>query len=155
MWHKGELFDISRDVWQSFSSKQLLKSEGVLEIEDLLSMQWFYCHLSSNFVVMLAIDLRVGYQLASDMLNTPVEGISGEDEQDAMIELMNCICGRLDRDHPANDCFELPRLLQPMEITLLLNKLHRLSDVTASIGEQWFYISLFEAEAAAKMDGSV
>ena len=65
MWHKGELFDISRDVWQSFSSKQLLKSEGVLEIEDLLSMQWFYCHLSSNFVVMLAIDLRVGYQLAS------------------------------------------------------------------------------------------
>lgn len=89
MWHKGELFDISRDVWQSFSSKQLLKNEGVLEIEDLLSMQWFYCHLSSNFVVMLAIDLRVGYQLASDMLNTPVEGISGEDEQDAMIELMN------------------------------------------------------------------
>lgn len=155
MWQTNELFDVSRDVWQSFSSQQLMKKEVILEVEDLLALQWFYCHLSSNFVVMLGVDVRVGYQLAADMLNTPIEGVTGEDEQDAMVELMNCICGRLDRDHPANDCFELPKLLQPMEITLLLSKLHQLSNVTASIGEQWFYISLFEAEATEKMDGAV
>ena len=153
MQQKSELFDISRDVWQSFSSTQILKSEIAVELKDLLPLQWFYCHLSSNFVVMLALDLSIGYQLASDMLNTSIDGLSEEDEQDAMVELMNCICGRLDRDHPANDCFELPRLLPPLERTLLLNKLHPLSDVTASIGGKWFYISLFETDVDAVMGG--
>jgi hypothetical protein len=151
MWKEGELFDISSNVWQSFSSEQFLKDDVELEKVKLLTLQWFYCHLSSNHVVMLAMDLVVGYQLAADMLNVSVDSVSEEDERDAVVELMNCICGQLDRDHPADECFGLPRVLAREEINVLLSRLNKLSDVTAKVGGEWLYIALFEAGATKNL----
>lgn len=150
MWQEGELFDISSNVWQSFSSKQFHKDDVELEKKQLLSLQWFYCHLSTNHVVMLGMDLVVGHQLAADMLNMSVVSVSEEDERDAVVELMNCICGQLDRDHPANECFDLPRALARKEINVLLSRLKKLSDVTANVGG-WLYIALFEADATKNL----
>jgi hypothetical protein len=141
--HK-HLFDISRSVWQSFSSQSLVEVNDSLEANSTLLLQWFYCHLSSSQVVMLGIDQSAGYQLAADMLHSSIDALSEEDEQDAMIELMNCICGVLDRDHPTDECFGLPKLLEPSGIQTLLSSLNKVSEVTANAGNKWFYIALFE-----------
>lgn len=148
-----ELFDISRKVWKSFSSEQLLEDNAELEEIKLLSLQWFYCHLSTNHVVMLGVDFIVGDQLAADMLSVPIGSISEEDEQDAVVELMNCICGQLDRDHPADECFDHPKHLAHSEVKALLFGLNKLLDVTAKVGEHWLYIALFEANPAEQLGG--
>ena len=153
MWQESELFDISRHVWQAFSSEQLLENDAELDKVKLLSLQWFYCPLSSDLVVMLGVDIIVGYQLAADMFNTPVDSVSEEDEKDAVVELMNCICGQLDRDHPANKCFDHPKLLESEESKALLHNLSKLSDVTAKAGGKWFYIALLEDKATEKHGG--
>ena len=146
MWQKSELFDISRNVWQSFSSKQLLESE--LEGINFSSLQCFNCHLSTHHVVMMGVDPMAGYQLAADMLNTSIASLSAEDEKDAVVELMNCICGQLDRDHPADKCFDHPKLLTSEETKVLLQGSNVLLGVTAKAGGKCFYIAIFEAKAA-------
>lgn len=145
-----ELFNISKKVWQSFSSDCLLEVDFELNQTGISTLQWFYCHLSANAVVLLGIDFSAGYQLASDMLDIKKESITEEDELDAMVELMNCICGQLDKDHPSNDCFERPKQIQPKEILILLRSLNKLSEVTARAGENLFYIALFQAKDMEK-----
>lgn len=147
--HK-QLFDISKSVWQSFSSQPLIEVNDAFEINSTLLLQWVYCHLSAKQVVMLGIDQSAGYQLAADMLNSSIDVISEEDEQDAMIELMNCICGLLDRDHPTDECFGLPKLVDPSGIQTLLSSLNKISEVTANAGSKWFYIALFEDKSIDK-----
>jgi hypothetical protein len=148
MWQKSELFDISRNVWQSFSSEQLLEDNAEPENINLSLLQCFNCHLSTHHTVMMGVDLMAGYKLAADMLNTSVESLSVEDEKDALIELMNCICGQLDRYHPANDCFDHPTLLTPEETEVLLEDSNTLLVLTAKVGEKCFYIGILEAKAA-------
>jgi hypothetical protein len=153
MRQESGLFDISRNVWQSFSSKQLLEDSIEFEEIKLLSLQWFYCNLSTDLVVMLGVDVIAGYQLAADMLNTSIDSLSEEDEKDAVVELMNCICGQLDRDHPADECFDYPKLLPQNEVKSLLQSLSQLSVVTAKAEGRWFYIALFEAKATGEYGG--
>jgi len=147
MLQPNQLFDISKAVWQSFSSEPLVAACYSLEINKIASLQWIYCHLSADHVVLLGIDSSAGYQLAADMLSTKIETLSESDEQDAIIELMNCICGQLDRDHPADECFDLPQLKEPLEIKGMLNSLKRISEVTAKTGDSYFYIALFESDS--------
>ena len=147
--HK-QLFDISKSVWQSFSSEPLVAADYSLETNSVASLQWVCCHLSADQVVLLGIDRNAGYQLAADMLDSSIYTLSEEDEKDAMIELMNCICGLLDRDHPADECFGLPKLLEPSGIQTLQNSLNKVSEVTASAGSKWFYIALFEDKSIGK-----
>jgi hypothetical protein len=146
MQQENELFDISRATWQSFSSEQLVRLDCELEHVQTLKLQWVYCHLSDQQVVMLGIDRIAGYQLAADMLNEPIDTLSAEDEQDAVVELVNCICGQLDRNHPANECFEVPKLVAPENMSAILNSLNKLSDVVAKVGGKLFYIALFKAK---------
>ena len=143
---KKELLNTTTSVWQSFSSEQFLESDYILAIEDLLILQWFCCHLSSNQLVVLGIDQHVGYLLAEDMFKSPINTLSEDDEQDAVIELMNCICGQLDRDHPANECFERPKLLEAIEMKRFVRNLNKLSEVTAKIGNEYFYIAIFDGK---------
>ncbi len=150
--HK-QLFDISKAVWQSFSSQPLIEVNDSLEINSTLLLQWVYCHLSARQVIMLGIDRGAGYQLAADMLNSSIDALSEEDEQDAMIELMNCICGVLDRNHPTDECFGLPKLLESSRIQLLLSSLNKVSEVTATAGNKWFYIALFEDKSVGEYGG--
>ncbi len=150
--HK-QLFDISKAVWQSFSSQPLIEIGDPLEENETVLVQWVCCHLSANRVVMLEIDRMAGYQLAADMLNAPIDGLSEADEQDAMIELMNCICGLLVRDHPTNDCFGLPKLLESSGVQALLSSLDKVSEVTANAGGRWFYIALFEGKNVGEYGG--
>lgn len=147
--HK-QLFDISKSVWQSFSSQPLIEVSDSFEVNSTLLLQWVYCHLSARQVVMLGIDRSAGYQLAADMLNLSIDALSEEDELDAMIELMNCICGVLDREHPTGECFGLPKLLEPSGVQTLLSSLNKVSEVTASAGSKWFYIALFEDKSVKK-----
>jgi hypothetical protein len=153
MQQKRGLFDISKSTWQSFSSEQLIRADCELEYIQTLSLQWFYCYLSGRQVVMLGLDRAAGYQLAADMLNEPVDTLSTEDEQDAVVELVNCICGQLDRDHPANECFGLPKPLALEGKEAMLTDLNKLSDVAAKVGERWFYIALFKAKKVENRAG--
>jgi len=146
MQQEDELFDISRTIWQSFSSEQLVRADCKLDPIQTFALQWVYCHLSDHQVVMLGVDRTAGYQLAADMLNEPIDTLSEEDEQDAVVELVNCICGQLDRDHPANECFSLPKFLTPESMDTLLNSLNKLSDLVANVGGRLFYIALFKAK---------
>lgn len=143
---ENELFDVSRNTWQSFSSKELVRVDCEIESIQALTLQWFYCHLSNHQVFMLGVDRIVGYQLAADMLDEPIDTLSAEDEQDAVVELVNCICGQLDRDHPANECFGVPKPLIPEDMKTVLSSLNKLSDVLAMVGDAFFYIALFKAQ---------
>ena len=150
--HK-QLFDISKSVWQSFSSAPLELTGYSLEASKVESPQWVYCQLSEDHVVLLGIDRNAGYQLAADMLDSLIDTLSEEDEKDAMIELMNRICGLLDRDHPADKCFGLPRLLEPDGVKTLRNSLNKVAEVTANAGNKWFYIALFEDKSIGEYGG--
>lgn len=153
MQQHNQLFDISKTVWQSFSSEPLLSADYSLDTNRMASLQWVYCHLSVDQIVLLGIDCIAGYQLAADMLSSKVDTLSESDEQDAMVELMNCICGQLDRDHPADKFFDLPQLLEFIEVQVLLNSLKKLSEVTAKAGDKYFYIALFEAGSVEEFGG--
>lgn len=144
MAYEGELFDISKKTWQSFSSEQLIKVESDFESIQQLSLQWFYCHLSDHQLLLLGVERIAGFQLAADMLGESVDSISFEDEQDAVEELVNCISGQLDRDHPANECFGLPKALASEDVSTMLMGFHKLSDVAARVGSTLFYIALFK-----------
>jgi hypothetical protein len=152
MQHK-QLFSISQTVWQSFSSELLIETSCLLEGSQILLLKWVYCQLSAKQVVVLGVDQVAGDQLATDMLGISAGTATEEDEQDAMIELMNCICGQLDRDHPTHECFSLPKIIQPAEAQILLRRLDKMSEVTAKVGERWFYIVLFEAECVGNNGG--
>lgn len=143
---ESELFDISRKTWQSFSSEQIIRVESDFDSIQTLSLQWFYCNLSGHRLVILGVDSIAGYRLAAEMLNEPVGSLSSEDEEDAVEELVNCICGQLDRDHPANESFGLPQLLISENISSMLSDLGKLCEVTAKVGGMWFYIALFKAK---------
>jgi hypothetical protein len=153
MQQSKQLFDISKAVWQSFSLQPLVEVGDPLESNKDLLLQWICCHLSANQLVMLGIDRIAGYQLAADMLNVPIDGVSEADEQDAMIELMNCICGLLVRDHPTDDCFGLPKMFESSGVQALLSSLNKVSEVTANAGGGWFYIALFEGENLGRYGG--
>lgn len=152
MQHK-QLFSISQTVWQSFSSELLTETDCSLESSQILLLKWVYCQLSAKQVVILGVDQVACDQLAADMLGISVDTVTEEDEQDAMIELMNCICGQLDRDHPTHECFSLPKIIEPAEAQILLRRLDKMSEVTAKVGERWFYIVLFEAECVGNNGG--
>jgi hypothetical protein len=146
MQQENELFDISRNTWQSFSSSPLVRMDSAPENIQALPLQWFYCDLSNHQVFILGVDRIVGYQLAADMLNEPIDTLSVEDEQDAVIELVNCICGQLDRDHPANECFGVPGPLVTENMNRIFGSLNKLADVLAKVGDAFFYIALFKAK---------
>lgn len=153
MQHHKQLFSISQTVWQSFSSELLIETSCSLESNQVLLLQWVYCQLSAKQVVMLGIDQIAGDQLAADMMAISADTVTEEDEQDAVAELMNCICGQLDRDHPTDECFSLPKIIQPAEVQALLCRLDKMSEVTAKAGERCFYIVLFEAECVGSNGG--
>jgi hypothetical protein len=152
MQQENKLFDVSRNTWQSFSSKELVRVDCEIESIQALTLQWFYCHLSNHQVFMIGVDSIVGYQLAADMLDEPIDTISAEDEQDAVVELVNCICGQLDRDHPASECFGVPKPLMPEDINRVLSGLNKLSDAMAKVSGAFLYIALFKAKNIKAQD---
>lgn len=146
MQQENELFDISRNTWQSFSSTPLVRADSAPENIQALPLQWFYCDLSNHQVFILGVDRIVGYQLAADMLNEAIDTLSVEDEQDAVVELVNCICGQLDRDHPANECFGVPGTLVIENMNRIFGSFNKLADVLATVGDGNIYIALFKAK---------
>ncbi len=140
------LFDVSKAVWESFSSVLLKETNHVLEDSTVSDLQWFSCKISETRQVMLGIDQLAGYQLAEDMLNLPLVSLSDVDEQDAVLELMNCICGNLHWDKSSADFFDQPKLLPVVDILPLLHNLKMVSDVTAETGIKRFYIAVLETD---------
>jgi hypothetical protein len=85
-------------------------------------------------------------QLLQAVETKAATSLSVEDEQDAVVELVNCICGQLDRDHPANECFGVPGTLVIENMNRIFGSFNKLADVLATVGDGNIYIALFKAK---------
>ncbi len=139
-----QLFELTKSIWDSFSHHDLEQSEEALDDHQVFGLQWLLIETNSSEKVLVGLDPKAAYGLASDMFERPVQTLSVDDERDAFGELAHCVSAYI--SHEIADELEVsqPKLMRALDVVRLLHELQVMAEVMSAAENRKFYIAVLK-----------